>query len=120
MTFYINAWLDCTHPKITIHNKITHEECIHFTAKEVDALFASGEITLDELTSNDASIQQDLVKTLFLSRTMINFSQQLDRIKNNLGHKNRTISFPKNSSFPRLLIEEKATSISSLETILYH
>ncbi|MCK5918695.1 MAG: hypothetical protein KAG34_09725 [Cocleimonas sp.] len=117
--FYINAWLDCTHPQITIHNRLTHEVCVHFSAAEIDVLFASGEVTLDELSSSDANIQQDLLKALFLSRIMINFTEQLGEIKNNLGHRNHKITFPKNSSFPRLLVEETSSSMSLETSVLY-
>lgn len=108
MTLYLNAWLDCTNPKITINNKKTDEVLADFSGLEIKELFASGDITLDELHSSDTAIQQDLIKTLFLSRIMINFKQEISGIGKNLQQRNNKVLLSERRSFPPL------TPISSL------
>ncbi len=118
MTLYINAWLDCTDPKITINNRTTNETLAHFSSLEVDELFASGEITLDELSSNDLSVQQELIKTLFLSRIMINLKQDLTEMGANLKYKRELASFPEMRSLPSLVPAVAATSISLSDLLI--
>jgi ABC-type transport system involved in Fe-S cluster assembly fused permease/ATPase subunit len=103
MTLYLNAWLDCAHPKMTINNRNTNEVLANFNALEIEELFASGEITLDELNSNDPTIQQELIKTLFLSRIMINFKQQLHDMGKGLKQRTREMPLSERRSFPPLI-----------------
>ncbi|MCK5897198.1 MAG: hypothetical protein KAG20_10345 [Cocleimonas sp.] len=118
MMLYLNAWLDCTHPEITIKNSTTNETLVHFSALEIDALFESGEITLEELSSNDMTIQQEVIKTLFLSRIMINFKQQLHSIGKNIQHRKSLLPFPEISSFSPLSPAVAVSSSFSLTDIL--
>lgn len=103
MTLYLNAWLDCTHPKMTINNRKTNEVLANFNAVEIRELFASGDITLDELNSNDTAVQQELIKTLFLSRIMINFKQQLHDMGKDLKQRTRKMPLSERRSFPPLI-----------------
>ncbi|MCK5902602.1 MAG: hypothetical protein KAG28_05580 [Cocleimonas sp.] len=84
MTIYINAWLDCSHPQLTINNKETGEILADFTAKEINQLFDAGDITLEELSDNNQQTQQALIKTLFLCKITTNFKQQLKGLSNRL------------------------------------
>ena len=85
----------------------------------IDELFASGEITLDELSSNDIAVQQELIKTLFLSRIMINLKQDLSEMGTSLKHKRELASFPEMRSLPLLVPAVAAASIS-LSDLLIH
>ena len=42
MNVYINAWLDCSHPFISIHNKFDDDVLLHFNEDKVNQLFESG------------------------------------------------------------------------------
>lgn len=61
---YINAWLDCTNPFISVHNKFDDDVLAHFNTKKVNQLIKDGDITIAELQSSDLSIQMDVITDL--------------------------------------------------------
>ena len=115
MTIYINARLDCSHPYITINNKKTGDVLAYFTSQEVDNLFLDGDVTLEDLSSNDTIVQHELIKTLFLAKTITNFKQQLDQLPRAFKYRKSTYSFSRMKPYPPF---NPYTSSPSLSTFL--
>ncbi len=76
--YIINAWLDCSSPHITINDSKTGELLVHYNENDVVHLFHQGEISLDEVQSTDAAIQENLVVSLLLFKSTRIIEQQLE------------------------------------------
>ena len=64
LNIQINAWLDCAHPFISLHNKNDGDLMAYFNADKINSLIDEGEITLDEFQTNSLDSQIDTVSTL--------------------------------------------------------
>lgn len=64
LNIMINAWLDCNHPFISLHNKHDGDLLAFFGEEKVRHLIAEGEISVDELSSTNPTSQLDTIATL--------------------------------------------------------
>lgn len=80
MTPYINAWLDCHSPHITVNDKKTGELLVHYNKKEMTQLFSNGDISLEELQSTDATVQEELIIDLLLFKSAQTIQQQMTKV----------------------------------------
>ena len=60
----INAWLDCSHPFISLHNKNDGDLMAYFNSEKINKLIETGDITVDELQSTNQSSNIETVTTL--------------------------------------------------------
>ena len=60
----INAWLDCSHPFISLHNKNDGDLMAYFNSDKINELIATGDITVDELQSSNQASNIETVTTL--------------------------------------------------------
>ena len=60
----INAWLDCSHPFISLHNKNDGDLMAYFNSDKINELIATGDITVDELQSTNQASNIETVTTL--------------------------------------------------------
>ncbi len=129
MTIYINAWIDNSHPHISLTNRNTGETLAYFTPSEVEKLLTDGDITVEELRSNDTAIQQDLVKELFLIKAIQDIEQQvyaLPKILNKRSPKHlmptiknvitsiQTLSLPTIAIFPSHTKDSRVNNLRNL------
>ncbi|MEH6458160.1 MAG: hypothetical protein V7749_17655 [Cocleimonas sp.] len=64
LNIQINAWLDCSHPFISLHNKNDGDLMAYFNADKINSLIDGGEITVEELQSNSLDSQIETISTL--------------------------------------------------------
>ena len=64
LNIQINAWLDCSHPFISLHNKNDGDLMAYFNADKIISLIENGEITVDDLQSNSLDSQIETITTL--------------------------------------------------------
>lgn len=64
LNIQINAWLDCSHPFISLHNKNDGDLMAYFNADKINNLIDGGEITVEELQSNSLNSQIETISTL--------------------------------------------------------
>lgn len=64
LNIQINAWLDCSHPFISLHNKNDGDLMAYFNADKINSLIDGGEITVEELQSNNLDSQIETITTL--------------------------------------------------------
>ena len=64
LNIQINAWLDCSHPFISLHNKNDGDLMAYFNSEKINSLIEDGEITVEELQSNSADSQIETIATL--------------------------------------------------------
>lgn len=60
----INAWLDCSHPFISLHNKNDGDLMAYFNSDKINDLIETGDITVDELQSTNQASNIETVTTL--------------------------------------------------------
>ena len=60
----INAWLDCSHPFISLHNKNDGDLMAYFNSEKINELIETGDITVDELQSTNQNSNIETVTTL--------------------------------------------------------
>ena len=64
LNIQINAWLDCSHPFISLHNKQDGDLMAYFNSEKINSLIDNGEITVEDLQSNDVTNQMETITTL--------------------------------------------------------
>ncbi len=77
MNIYINAWLDCSHPFISIHNKFDDDLLVHFNAESVNQLIEDGEVFIEDLQSTDPDIQMEVATNLIALKSCERIKQQI-------------------------------------------
>lgn len=78
MNIYVNAWLDCRNPYITIHNKRDGDLMAFFNSEKVNELIETGEVSIADFESLNESETEELISTLLT----INFADSIkDEIK---------------------------------------
>ena len=77
MNIYINAWLDCSHPFISIHNKFDDDLLVYFNAESVNQLIEGGEVSVDDLQSTDLDMQMEIVTNLMAIKSGETIKQQM-------------------------------------------
>ena len=80
MNIYINAWLDCSNPYISIHNKLDDELLVHFNAKSVNQLIEDGEVSVEDLQSTDPDIQMDVATHLIALKSSERITQKIHNL----------------------------------------
>ncbi|HIP95348.1 MAG TPA: hypothetical protein EYH20_08440, partial [Leucothrix sp.] len=78
MNIYINAWLDCSNPFISIHNKFDDDLLVHFNAESVSQLIEDGEVFIEDLHSTDPDIQMEVAANLITIKSFENIKQQIN------------------------------------------
>ncbi len=84
MNIYINAWLDCSSPFISIHNKYDDDLLVHFNAESVNQLIKDGEVFLEDLQSIDPDIQMEIAISLIALKSRERIKQQIYGISKTL------------------------------------
>ena len=116
MNIYINAWLDCSNPFISIHNKFDDDLLAHFNAKSVNQLIEDGEIFIEDLQSTDPDIQMEIATNLIAIKSSETIKQQISDMSDTLKRREanvtrdniRTIKKPKTQItdlFPSSLLQ---------------
>jgi hypothetical protein len=80
MNIYINAWLDCSNPYISIHNKFDDDLLVHFNAESVSQLIEEGEVFIEDLQSTDLDVQMDVATHLIALKSSERIKQQVHSI----------------------------------------
>lgn len=66
MTYFIDAWLDRSHPFLRILHRETGEVCAVLHEDALDELRDQGELDFDGFYSTEPQVQKELVRSLFL------------------------------------------------------
>lgn len=66
INIYINAWLDCKSPFISIHNTHDRDLLAHFNAEKISQLIENGDLYVEDLQSTDHEILMEKVMTLLV------------------------------------------------------
>ena len=64
LNIQINAWLDCSHPFISLHNTNDGDLMAYFNSEKINELIDTGDITVDELHSTNQESNLDTATTL--------------------------------------------------------
>ena len=84
MNIYINAWLDCSSPYISIHNKFDDDLLVHFNAESVNQLIEDGEVFVEDLQSTDPDIQMEIATNLIALKSSERIKQQIHKLATSL------------------------------------
>lgn len=90
MNVYINAWLDCKSPFISLHNKFDDDLLLHFNSKRVEQLIDDGEIHIEDLKSTDSDVQIELISTLMAVKSQDKIHKQMVEISSTLNRREVT------------------------------
>lgn len=77
INMYIDAWLDCSNPYISIHNKFDDDVLVHFNAEKVEQLICEGDVVVEDLQSTDPSVQLDTITSLMAIQKGESIKQQI-------------------------------------------
>jgi len=80
INIYINAWLDCSRPSISIHNKLDDDLLAHFDSESVELLIESGELSVEDLKSTNRSVLADVITTLLAIKSSKAITEQMQDI----------------------------------------
>ena len=80
MNIYINAWLDCNNPYISIHNKFDDDLLVHFNSESVNQLIEDGDVFVEDLQSTDPDIQMEIATNLIALNSSEKIKQQIHSI----------------------------------------
>ena len=92
MNIYINAWLDCSNPFISIHNKFNDDLLVHFNAESVSQLIEDGEVLIEDLQSTDPDIQMEVATNLIAIKSFENIKQQINNMCTTLTRREPTLT----------------------------
>ena len=81
MTYTINAWLDCCNPYITVSNRKTGEMLAYFNPHEIDKIFSSGDLILEDFQLRDEDSIRDIAEDLLFIKWSRNTKEQIDDIQ---------------------------------------
>ncbi len=84
MNIYINAWLDCSHPFISIHDKFDDDLLAYFNAEDIRQLIENGEVFIDDLQSTDPDTQIKVATDLITFKSSKRIKQQITDISTQL------------------------------------
>ena len=82
MHIYINAWLDCSNPYISIHNKFDDDLLAHFNSESVNQLIEDGDVFVEDLQSTDPDIQMEIATYLIALKSSERIQQQIYSLSN--------------------------------------
>ena len=92
MNIYINAWLDCSNPFISIHNKFDDDLLVHFNAESVSQLIEDGEVFIEDLQSTDPDMQMEVATNLIAIKSFENIKQQINNMCTTLTRREPTLT----------------------------
>ncbi len=92
MNIYINAWLDCSNPFISIHNKFDDDLLAYFNADKVTQLINDGELSLEDLTSTDVDVQMEIVARLMAMKSGEAIKKQIHDMSSSLIRRESTLN----------------------------
>lgn len=84
MNIYINAWLDCSSPYISIHNKFDDDLLAHFNAESVNQLIEDGEVFIEDLQSTNPDIQMEIATNLIALKSSERIKRQIHSLATSL------------------------------------
>lgn len=64
MTYLIDAWLECAHPKLRLLNKVTGEVCLELTGNQLTRLQEQGILDINQLNTIDQLVIQEISSDL--------------------------------------------------------
>lgn len=64
MTYFIDAWLECSHPTLRVLNKTTGEVCLELFEHQLALLQEQGLLDINRLYSVDPLLIQEISKEL--------------------------------------------------------
>lgn len=85
---YINAWLDCSNPYISLHNKSDGDLLAHFNVSKVHEILESGDLTLEELQSTDTETQSSIIQYLVALKSAQKIKKQLKKMGSEINERN--------------------------------
>jgi len=91
MNIYINAWLDCSNPYISILNKFDDDLLVHFNAESVNQLIEDGDVFIEDLQSTDPDIQMEVATNLIAIKSVENIKQQINDMSTTLTRREPTL-----------------------------
>ncbi len=77
MNMYINAWLDCSKPFISIHNKFDDDVLLYLNTEKVRQLLESGDICVEDFQITDDDQQLDVIANLLAIKSSERIKEQL-------------------------------------------
>ena len=90
INIYINAWLDCSNPYISIHNKFDDDLLAHFNSESVNQLIEDGDVFVEDLQSTDPDIQMEVATNLIALKTSERIQQQIHNLSTLLNTRKPT------------------------------
>jgi len=90
INIYINAWLDCSNPYISIHNKFNDDLLAHFNSESVNQLIEDGDVFVEDLQSTDPDIQMEIATNLIALNSSEKIKQQIHSISTLLNTRKPT------------------------------
>jgi len=90
MNIYINAWLDCSNPYISIHNKFDDDLLVHFNSESVNQLIEDGDVFVEDLQSTDPDIQMEIATNLIALNSSEKIKQQIHSLSTLLNTRKPT------------------------------
>jgi len=85
----INAWLDCSHPFISLHNKNDGDLMAYFNSDKINELIETGDITVDELQSTNQSSNIETVTTLLSIKQQEAIYKRLQETRFTIAQRNK-------------------------------
>ena len=77
MTFYIDAWLDCSQPYVQVKNKQNRKVVADFSSEELKNAIEQGDICLSDFFDTSVAAQLELIKSLLLLRCCVDMGKDL-------------------------------------------
>ena len=114
MNIYINAWLDCRHPFISIHNKVNDDLLAYFNSEEANQLIENGEITLNDLQSTDPKTQMEVVTNLIEIKSNEKIQPQINNISRQIKQRKLLFLTPKREVANEPITDLKVADMFSL------
>lgn len=96
----INAWLDCSHPFISLHNKNDGDLMAYFNSDKINELIATGDITVDELQSTNQVSNIETVTTLLSIKQQEAIYKRLQETRFTIGERKKEKAINRNNTSP--------------------
>ncbi len=97
----INAWLDCSHPFISLHNKNDGDLMAYFNSDKINELIATGDITVDELHSTNQASNIETVTTLLSIKQQEAIYKRLQETRFTIAERRKENTNTSQSKSPR-------------------
>jgi hypothetical protein len=119
MNVYINAWLDCSHPFISIHNKFDDDVLLHFNEDKVNQLFDSGDLCIDDFQNTDSDHQLTVIAELLAIQSNERIKIQLAELHGGLKRRapKAVTKFPNQIAIQTTKTSKQIIPISTLQAV---